>query len=139
EKADQLTVHPHKEDEFWLWVNSWGAFIQRPSDLGFSDDGYDLPPLDVRWHEVPSDHSKAGAEKDGQGKLLKTDAIGIVDASREKRENLPGRVAKLMELRAEDPGAHRLIWHDLEAERHAIEAAIPEVTSIWGNGAKGFD
>lgn len=139
EKADQLTIHPHKEDEFWLWVNSWGAFIQRPSDLGFSDDGYDLPPLDVRWHEVPSDHSKAGAEKDGQGKLLKTDAIGIVAASREKRENLPGRIAKLMELRQEDPCAHRLIWHDLEAERHAIEAAIPDATSIWGSGAKGFD
>lgn len=133
EKADQLTIHPHKEEEFWLWVNSWGAFIQRPSDLGFSDDGYDLPPLDVRWHEVPSDHSKAGAEKDGQGKLLKSDAIGVVDASREKRESLPGRIAKLAELRADDPGAHRLIWHDLEAERHAIEAAVPNVVSIYGS------
>lgn len=139
EKADQLTIHPHKEDEFWLWVNSWGAFIQRPSDLGFSDDGYDLPPLDVRWHEVPSDHSKAGEEKNGQGKLIKSEAIGIVDASREKRESLPGRIAKLVELRSEDPGAHRVIWHDLEAERHAIEAAIPDVTTIWGSGAKGFE
>lgn len=132
EKADELTIHPHKEDEFWLWVNSWGAFIQRPSDLGFSDEGYDLPPLDVRWHEVASDHSKAGAEKSGQGKLLKSDAIGIVDASREKRESLPGRIEKLMELRAEDPGEHRLIWHDLEAERAAIEAALPNVVSIYG-------
>lgn len=139
EKADQLTIHPHKEDEFWLWVNSWGAFIQRPSDLGFSDDGYDLPPLDVRWHEVPSDHSKAGHEKSGQGKLIKSDAIGVVDASREKRESLPGRIDKLMELRAEDPGAHRIVWHDLEAERRAIEEAIPAITSIWGNGARGFE
>jgi len=139
EKADQLTIHPHKEEEFWLWVNSWGAFIQRPSDLGFSDEGYDLPPLDVRWHEVPSDHTKAGHEKNGQAKLIKSDAIGVVDASREKRESLPGRIAKLMELRAEDPDAHRIIWHDLEAERHAIEEAIPDVTSIWGTGAKGFD
>lgn len=132
EKADQLTIHPHKEDEFWMWVNSWAAFIQRPSDLGFSDDGYDLPPLDVHWHEVASDHSKAGAEKDGQHKLLKTDAIGVVSAAAEKRENLPHRIAKLMELRAEDPLAHRLIWHDLEAERLAIEAAIPNVVSIYG-------
>jgi hypothetical protein len=95
EKADQLTIHPHKEDEFWLWVNSWAAFIQRPSDLGFSDEGYDLPPIEVRWHEVPSDHKKAGEDAFGQGRLLKADAIGIVDASREKRESLGVRIEKM--------------------------------------------
>ncbi|MEA3541959.1 MAG: DNA methyltransferase [Pseudomonadota bacterium] len=132
EKADELTIHPHKEDEFWLWVNSWAAFVQRPSDLGFSDEGYELPDLDVRWHEVPSDHSAAGEDKGGQGLLLKRDAIGIVDASREKRESLDARIAKMMALRAEDPGAHRIIWHDLEREREAIERAIPQVASIYG-------
>lgn len=133
EKADELTIHPHKEDEFWLWVNSWAAFVQRPSDLGYSDVGYDLPELDVRWHEVRSDHSAAGEDKGGQGLLLKKDAIGIVDASREKRESLQGRIAKMMELRAEDPSAHRIIWHDLEREREAIERAIPSVASIYGS------
>jgi hypothetical protein len=132
EKADQLTLHAHKEDEFWLWVNSWAAFIQRPSDLGFSDEGYDLPPLDVRWHEVPSDHRTAGAEADGQGRLLKAEAIGIVDASREKRASLGARIDTMLALRAEDPGAHRIIWHDLEDERRAIEAAAPNVVSIYG-------
>ena len=68
EKAGNLTLYPHKEREFWLWCASWGLFVQRPSDLGFSDDGYELPPLDVRWHEIASDHSTAGAEKDGQGR-----------------------------------------------------------------------
>jgi hypothetical protein len=57
EQADKLTLHPHKEREFWLWVASWALFVRSPSDLGFSDDGYDLPPLDVRWHELPSDHA----------------------------------------------------------------------------------
>lgn len=132
EKADELTIHPHKEEEFWLWVNSWAAFVQRPSDLGFSDEGYELPDLDVRWHEVPSDHSAAGEDKGGQGLLLKKDAIGIVDASREKRESLDARIAKMMELRAEDPGAHRILWHDLEREREAIERAVPNVASIYG-------
>ncbi|TQG74935.1 DNA methylase N-4, partial [Pseudomonas aeruginosa] len=37
EKADQLTIHAHKEGEFWMWVASWAIFVQRPSDLGFSD------------------------------------------------------------------------------------------------------
>jgi len=132
EKADALTIHPHKEAEFWLWVNSWAAFIQRPSDLGFSDEGYDLPPLDVRWHEVPSDHRKAGEEADGQRRLLKASAIGVVDAAREKKDSLGARIAKMLELRSEDPGAHRLLWHDLEAERAAIEAAVPNVVSVYG-------
>jgi DNA modification methylase len=132
EQADDLTIHPHKVDEWWLWVNSWAAFVQRPSDLGFSDEGYELPDLDVRWHEVPSDHAAAGEEKGGQHLLLKKEAIGLVDASREKRESLGARIGKMMELRAEDPSAHRLIWHDLEKEREAIERAVPNVVSIYG-------
>lgn len=133
ENADRLTIHPHKEREFWLWVASWALFIRRPSDLGFSDDGYVLPDLDVRWHEVPSDHADAGAERDGQGRLFRNASHGIVEASREKRESLPARVAKMLELRTEDPDAHRILWHDLEAEREAIEAAVPTARSIFGS------
>lgn len=133
EHADQLTIHAHKEAEFWMWVASWGIFVQRPSDLGFSDEGYDLPELDIRWHEVPSDHSNAGHERNGQGRLLRNTAIGVQDAAAEKRESLTARVAKMLELRAEDPDAHRIIWHDLEAERHAIEKAIPSVVSVYGS------
>jgi hypothetical protein len=132
EKADALTIHPHKEDEFWEWVASWALFVQKPSDLGFSDEGYELPPLDIRWHELPSDHSAAGAERDGQGRMFADAAHGVVEASREKRLSLDSRVDKMMELRAEDPDAHRLLWHDLEDERRAIESAIPSVKSVWG-------
>jgi hypothetical protein len=131
--ADHLTLHPHKEREFWLWVASWGMFVQRPSDLGYSDEGYDLPPLDVHWHLVPTDHSRATVTTDGQGRLFANAALGVVDASREKRESLPERLAKLMEIRAEDPDAHRVIWHDLEAERAAIEHAIPGVGTVYGS------
>jgi DNA modification methylase len=135
EKADQLTLLPHKEEEFWLWVASWAIFLQKPSDLGpeYSDEGYKLPPLDIRWHEIPSDHSAAGTEKDGQGRLFANAAISVQDAAREKRESLPSRVAKLLELREESPEAHRIIWHDLEAERHAIEKAIPSAVSVYGS------
>lgn len=134
EKADSLTIHQHKEREFWLWVSTWALFVTKPSDIdsSFSDAGYELPPLDVRWHEVPTDHRNAGTEKDGQGRLFANAAIGVQDAARVKRESLPARMAKLLELRAEDPAAHRVVWHDLEAERHAIEAAIPEAVTIYG-------
>lgn len=132
EKADQLTIHPHKEKEFWLWVSSWAVFLQKPSDLGYSDEGYSLQPLSVRWHEIPSDHGNAGVEKDGQLRMFKNAAIGVSTAAREKRDSLAPRVAKLMEIRAEEPAAHRLIWHDLEDEREALEEAIPTISTVYG-------
>ena len=132
EKADELTIHPHKEREFWLWVASWALFVQKPSDLGHSDDGYSLPEMDIHWHEIPSDHTDAGTDYSGQGLLFKKQAIGVVDSAREKRESLPKRIEKMMDIRAIDPTAHRIIWHDLEAERQAIEKAIPDVVSVYG-------
>lgn len=136
-KADNLTLHPHKETDFWHWVATWAVFLQKPSDLGFSDEGYDLPGLEVHWHEIPADYSDAGAERDGQGRLYPNAAIGVQDAARVKRNSLDGRLAKLLELREEDPAAHRLLWHDLEAEREALEASVPGVVSVYGN--QGLD
>ncbi len=132
-KADNLTIHPHKEREFWLWVASWALFVQRPSDLGCSDDGYTMPEMDVRWHEVEADHENAGHEVYGQARMFKAEALGVVESSREKRESLGARIAKMMELREEYPDHHRIIWHDLEREREAIEKAIPTVVSVYGN------
>jgi len=133
EKADNLTLLPHKEEEFWLWVSSWALFIQSPSDLGFSDEGYNLPELDLRWHEVPSDYKEAGNEKNGQIRLIPNVSTGVVAAAKEKRESLDSRIEKLLEIRNESPNEHRIIWHDLECERRAIETAIPEVVSIYGS------
>lgn len=131
-KAAQLTIHPHKEREFWLWVSSWAIFLQKPSDLGYSDEGYEMPALDLRWHEVRSDYSQVSADRNGQGRLLRDTAKGVQDSAAEKRESLTPRLKKMLELRAEDPAGHRLIWHDLEAERAAIEEALPQVASVYG-------
>jgi DNA modification methylase len=132
EKAGNLTLYPHKETEFWLWVASWACFIRRPSDLGHSDEGYDLPPLEVRYHEVPSDYEAAGAEKNGQGLLIPNVAMGLSAAAGEKRQSMTARVAKVAEIVAADPDDHFVVWHDLEDERHAIQAAVPEAVSVWG-------
>lgn len=133
EKADKLTINPHKVEEFWHWVASWALFVQRPSDLGYSDEGYELPELDVRWHEIPSDHTDAGTGLHGQGLLLKDSALGVTQAAREKRDSLPARMAKLEEIRWEDAPAHRVIWHDLEDERRAIENTPWPVQSVYGS------
>jgi DNA modification methylase len=133
EKAGNLTLYPHKEAEFWLWVASWAVFITKPSDLGHSDDGYVLPELDVRWHEIPSDYSAAGADKQGQGLLIQDVAMSLPAAAREKRESLQARVEKVRALIDEAPADHFIVWHDLEDERHAIQQALPEAVSVWGS------
>lgn len=132
EKANELTLFPHKEEEFWLWVSTWAVFLQRPSDLGFSDDGYILPEIEIRWHEVQTDLADAGADSRGQLQLIKNAAIGVQQAAKEKRDSLPARIAKLKALREAEPENHFILWHDLEDERRAIEAALPTARSVYG-------
>jgi hypothetical protein len=132
-KANNLTLYPHKEPEFWVWLNTWAVFLQKPSDLGFDDTGYDLPPMDVVYHEIPVDHSTAPVDRDGQGRLFRGDALGVTGAAAEKRETLAARVAKAAELVATSPDDHFILWHDLEDERRAIKRALPEAVEVFGS------
>lgn len=130
-KANNLTLYPHKEDEFWLWVSSWALVLTRPSDLGYPDDGYDLPPLEVRRHIVREEYGQA-MERDGQMKLQNDAAFSLSEGAREKRESIALRVSEAVKIVLEDPEAHFILWHDLEAERHAIKEAFPEAVDIYG-------
>lgn len=132
EKAGNLTLYPHKEKEFWLWVSSWAVFVQRPSDLGYSDEGYDLPAIDVRYHEVPTDYTMAGADRDGQELMFQNPALGLSQAASEKRDSMPARVAKVAEI-VNGCADHFVVWHDLEDERRALQAALPDAVSVWGS------
>lgn len=132
-KANNLTLYPGREREFWIWCASWGLFLQKPSDLGYSDEGYSLPPLEVRYHRLQTDLADAGSEPNGQMKLMRDAAFGLRDAAREKRESIDARVAEAKRIIAEAPAdEHFVIWHDLEAERHALTAALPECVDIHG-------
>ena len=131
-KANNLTLYPHKEDEFWLWLSTWALVITKPSDLGHDDEGYDLPPLEVRRHVV-SGHYNDYQDRDGQCKIINDAAMSLSEASREKRGSIAIRVKKAKEIVDGDPQAHFLLWHDLEAERHAICAALPESVDICGS------
>lgn len=125
-KANNLTLYPGREREFWIWCASWGLFLQKPSDLGFSDEGYSLPPLDIRYHRLDTDLADAGCDRDGQLKLAR-------DAAREKRESIDARVAEAKRIIDSDPDAHFVLWHDLEAERMAIKQTIPDAVDIYGS------
>lgn len=134
-KAGNLTLHPHHEKEFWMWVASWALFLYRPSDLGFDDTGYELPELRVHWHRLAVDHGRAWEQTDnrGQRRLLLDAAGGVSQASQEKRATLSDRIEKLLELLEQDPTRHWLVWHHLEAERRAIEKAVPEAVTVFGS------
>ena len=131
-KANNLTLYPHREKDFWLWMSSWALFVQKPSDLGYDDAGYDLPPLEVRWHCLPVDNATAGTDKHGQVKMIRDAAFSLQDAAKEKRDSIDDRVAKMLEIIGSDPDAHFILWHDLEAERHAIKRAVPEAVEVYG-------
>lgn len=132
-KANNLTLYPNMEDEFWLWVSSWALFITKPSDLNpeYSDEGYELPPLEVHWYELPIHYGDA-VEKDGQMALFEEAAAGLKEAARVKRESIDARVRKMREIVEESPEDHFILWHDLEAERAAIKKALPEAVDIYG-------
>jgi DNA modification methylase len=123
-QANNLTLYPHKEKEFWFWVSTWALFITKPSDLGYADDGYILPPMNVVYHEVKVDHLNAGAEDDGQNKLFRDAALGLRDAAKEKRDSLPARIEKMMDIINDNPDEHFVIWHDLDRERDAVNKAL---------------
>lgn len=131
-KANNLTLYPHREKDFWLWMSSWALFVQKPSDLGYDDAGYDLPPLEVRWHCLPVDNATAGTDKHGQVKMIRDAAFSLQDAAKEKRDSIDDRVSKMLEIIGSDPDAHFILWHDLEAERHAIKKAVPEAVEVYG-------
>lgn len=132
-QANNLTLYPHKEAEFWLWLASWAVFLQKPSDLGHSDDGYTLPALGIKYHEVPTDHSQAQTDRDGQAAMFVDMSMGVSQASAEKRGSLEARVAKLREILDADPESRYLIWHDLEDERRAIKQAVPDAVEVYGS------
>ena len=133
-KANNLTLYPNMEDEFWLWVSSWALFITKPSDVNpkYSDEGYVLPPLDVRWHEIPI-HYGDTSDKTGQMQLFTEAAAGLKEAAEVKRNSIDQRVEKMKEIVESSSEEHFLLWHDLESERKAILKAIPEVVDIYGS------
>lgn len=134
-KANNLTLYPHKEEEFWLWVASWAVFVGKPSDVNpkYSDKGYDLPPLIINYHRLETHRDELVIDRDGQGKLFNEAAVSLKDGAKIKRDSIVQRVAKAKEIIDASPDDNYLIWHDLEEERHEIKRQIDGVTEIYGS------
>lgn len=134
-KANNLTLYPHKEQEFWLWVSSWAVFVSKPSDVNpdYSDAGYDLPPFEIRYHKLETKRDQLLEDRDGQTKLFEIASANLQSEARIKSGSIAQRVAKAKEIIEEDPDENYLIWHDLEEERHEIKRQISGVTEIYGS------
>ncbi len=134
-KAGHLTLYENKKEEFWKWVATWAVFINKPSDLGFNDDGYDLPKMNIIEVEVKNYTDEPIINRDGDIVLFKDPTKSLVDVSREKSDSMEIRVDKAFELVNEKPFDSWILWHHREAERNQIEKVFKgyHLKSVYGS------
>ena len=133
-KANNLTLYPSQEAEFWLWLSSWALFVSKPSDLSpnYSDDGYILPGLKVNWHCLETEYY-GKQSKDGQMLLFEDSGAGLKQAASIKKDSIADRCAKAVEIINASPDDHFVIWHDRNAERDELKKLLPEIVDIDGS------
>jgi len=129
-KAGHLTLYENKKDEFWKWVSSWAIFINKPSDLGYDDTGYDLPELDLREIEVQNNTDEVILNKYGEPVIFKDTTKSLVDVSREKADSVSLRCQKAVELLKNHEGENVIMWHHRESERAELERLIDKSKRI---------
>ena len=115
----------HARQVFWRWVASWGAMIRKPSDLGFDDGLYNLPPLHLHEHTVDF-------EMPLNGMLFAAEAQSLSERRKARRESLKDRVeacAAMVNSQGSEPW---VVWCDLNAEGDALTAAIDGAIQIAG-------
>lgn len=116
----------HARSEFWRWVASWGVMLRSPSDLGFDDSAYRLPPLHVEQITVESDGGTP------EGELFPKVAMTLSDRRQARRASMRHRVDACANLSnaIDEPW---VIWCELNAEGDALKAAIPDAVEIRGS------
>lgn len=116
----------HAESEFWRWMASWAIMIRKPSDLGYSDEGYDLPPLTYHHHNV----SVPFTPNIDTGLLFPINANTLQERQAAKRGSITERVAKAVEI---TPGDRSFCWWThLNAEAEALTKALPGAVNLHG-------
>jgi DNA modification methylase len=134
-KAGHLTLYPNKKEEFWKWVSSWAVFINRPSDLGYDDTGYNLPELNFVEVFVQNISDEPIINKKGDLVMFKDTTKSLIDVSREKSQSKNIRIEKAFEIVSEQPNENWILWHHLESERQDIERKFKSynLRSVFGS------
>lgn len=114
----------HAELPFWRWVCSWARACRRPSDLGFDDTRFVLPPLTERVHIVESTTLAPGM-------LLPLPAANLREQREERRRTIEERCARVAELVEHDQPA--LVWCHLNDEGDRLARLIPDAVQVAGS------
>jgi len=117
-------LRAHGEHDFWRWVCSWARACRKPSDLGFDDDRFILPPLESHEHVIE-------ARTRRRGFLFDLPAISLQDQREERRRTLHERCEKVASLVA-DTGKPALAWCHLNPEGDHLERIIPGAIQVSG-------
>lgn len=116
----------HARDPFYRWLASWGMSMKRPSDLGYSDEGYILPPLKIEPVIVQTDYAPPG-------QLFAVGLHGIGDRAAVRKDTMEERVAAAVALVAREPDQPWLLWAGLNSEADALTAAILGAVQVQGS------
>lgn len=129
----------HAANDFWEWVASFARCVERPSDLGFLDDGYVLPSIEVFDHTVRADiAAEVGTEKKtGQHMLFRMPEMSATSIHREKRLSLAARAELAFELVRGEFDEPWVIWVETDAEEQAMSARLKEAVTVRGSMPPG--
>jgi hypothetical protein len=125
EHTDKWRLKGHAEIPFWRWVCSWARAIRRPSDLGYEDGAFILPPLIEEQHEVD-------ARKLADGMLFSLPAVGLKEQREERRRTIEERCEKAASLVANPRDGQSLVWCHLNNEGDLLEKLIPDAVQVSG-------
>lgn len=119
----------HARKVFWRWVASWAALVRRPSDLGYSDDLYNLPPLNVHEHltAAPVETYRSA------GFLFPVEARTLTERRNARKASTDDRVQACVQMVNGESGEPWVVWCDLNAESDALARAIPGAVEIRGS------
>lgn len=120
----QWRLKGHAIDPMFRWMASWAQAARRPSDLGFDDQGYELPPLNITADYVESDVTA------GTGQLFAADLGGVGGRAQVRRETLDARVERTAELTSD--GNQWIVWTGLNAESDACTRLIEGAVNVEG-------
>jgi hypothetical protein len=117
----------HAKKDFWRWVASWAMVIRKPSDMGYSNDGYDLPQLNIHHITIPS----SGVKIDGA--LFADASLSATTLHEVLRQTAPMRAQKAAELVSLNPDASWLLWTHTNYEADAIHETGLEIAEVRGS------
>lgn len=122
----------HAEEAFWRWMAGWAVMLRKPSDLGYPDDGYDLPPLAKVAHEVPT---AVQFDDGGQFSMMPVPARTMSERLAARRDSLDARVERAVSITPADD--FYVWWCNLNAESEALAATIPGAVEVRGSDRDG--